>query len=141
MSARVGGYNHSMKQVTRDIDPQAARDLLERPARACLAFSGPAGPVVVPVILLWRENRYLLGLTPGSASPPAAGQEAVLLVDEGVYYFDLRAIYLRGQLQPIAAPDWVTPDGAVAGRDWFELLPIKTVAWDYGSMREVRDAD
>ena len=130
-----------MKQVTRDIDPQKAHDLLERPARACLAFSDRAGPVVVPVILLWRAERYLVGLTPGPGRLPAAGQEAVLLVDEGVYYFDLRAIYLRGQLQLIAAPDWVTPDWAAAGHEWFELLPTKTIAWDYGSMREVRDAD
>ena len=35
---------------------------------------------------------------------PAPGQEIVLLVDEGIYYFDLRAIYIRGTVQPGPPP-------------------------------------
>jgi hypothetical protein len=58
----------------------------------------------------------------------------VLLVDEGVYFFDLCAVYVRGHAQP-AEP----PIGAHAGHTWFELIPLKTVAWDYGTLREVTD--
>ncbi|MEZ4517272.1 MAG: hypothetical protein R3C44_10685 [Chloroflexota bacterium] len=58
-----------------------------------------------------------------------------MLVDEGIYFFDLRAIYIRGHIQPAE-----TPAGAPAEHVWFELIPSKTVAWDYGSLREVDDA-
>ena len=29
---------------------------------------------------------------------------------------------------------------ACIGRIWFEVIPLKTVAWDYGTLREVKDA-
>lgn len=76
---------------------------------------------------MWRDGRYLVGMPEDAAGQPGAGQEAVLLVDEGVHFFELRAIYVRGSLKPSEAPE-----GAPAGRVWFELLPGKTVAWDYG---------
>ncbi len=125
-----------MKSVTRDIDPRLAQDLLERVPRACLSFAGERGPRVEPVRVVWQNGGCLVGLPPGADARPAPGQEAVLLVDEGIYYFELRAIYIRGSLQPIAAPT-----GERAGGAWFALAPVKAVAWDYGSMREVDDGD
>jgi hypothetical protein len=65
---------------------------------------------------------------------PQNGQEVVLLVDEGIYFFDLRACYIRGQL---VTSEQQTSTTEVA---WYELLPLKTVAWDYGELHEVRDA-
>lgn len=120
------------KQVTRNIDPASAQDLLERVPRACLSFAGDRGPEAWPVVLLWRDGRYLIHFQQSAGCPPAAGQEAVLLVDEGGHYFDLRAIYIRGQVRPAEAPP-----GAPFKRAWYELVPLKTVAWDYGQMREV----
>ncbi len=121
-----------MNQVTRDIDPREAQDLLERVPRACLAFAGESGPQALPVRLIWQAGRYWIGL-PAEAEPlPDTGQEVVLLVDEGIYYFELRAIYIRGQAQA-AEP----PAGAPGGHTWLEVVPAKTVAWDYGKMREV----
>jgi len=123
-----------MKLVTRDVDPDSTRDLLERVPRACLSFASNLGPRTQPVGLLWHEGRYLVSI-PGEAEyQPLSGQEVVLLVDEGIYYFDLRAIYIRGQVKTTEAP----PDSP-AGRKWFEVVPIKTVAWDYGTLREVED--
>ncbi len=99
--------------------------MLERAPRVCLAFAGVDGPRVYPVKLAFKAGRcqvYLPALKM-DALPP----EAVLLVDEGVYYFDLRAIYIRGALQP-------------AGEGWFELVPTRTVAWDYGLLRWVESS-
>lgn len=124
-----------MKKVTRNIDPASARDLLERVPRACICFAGDQGPQAQPVVMLWREGRYLAGFPGETGRRPGPGQEVVLLIDAGIYYFDLRAIYIRGQAQPAEAPM-----GAPAGRTWFEVAPLKTVAWDYGMLREVRDA-
>ncbi len=120
-----------MRQVTRDIDPRQAQDLLERVPRACLSFASQSGPRVWPVEVWWQPGRCLVGIPAGAEDRPGPGQEAVLLVDEGIYYFDLRAITIRGQVQPAAAPP-----GARAETAWFELVPSKTVAWDYGSMRD-----
>ncbi len=123
-----------MKRVTRNIDPGNARDLLERVPRACLSFACDDGPHAQPIVLVWHEERYLAGIPENVDRQPAPDQEVVLLVDEGIYWFDLRAIYIRGQVKPAEAPR-----GAPGGRTWFELIPSKTVAWDYGALREVSD--
>jgi hypothetical protein len=123
-----------MKLVTRDVDPDSMRDLLERVPRACLSFASEHGPQTQPVGLIWHEDRYLVSMLMEAEYQPVSGQEVVLLVDEGVYYFDLRAIYIRGRVKISEAP----PD-APAGRKWFEVVPIKTAAWDYGTMREVEN--
>lgn len=120
-------------RVSRDVAPDAVRDLLERVPRACVCFAGEHGPQALPALLAWRDRRHLAGL-PETADRPAPGQEVVLLVDEGIHFFDLRAVYVRGTARPVPAPD-----GVPAGHAWFEVVPVKTVAWDYGSLREVRE--
>ena len=123
-----------MAQITRNIDPASALDLLARPARACLAFAGPGGALALPVALAWSDEQVRAGVPERAQPQLGAGQEAVLLADEGIYFFDLRAIYLRGRLEPVEAPA-----GAPAGYRWFVLAVQKTVAWDYGALREVPD--
>ncbi len=123
-----------MKRVTRNIDPRSARDLLERVPRACLSFASDHGPQAQPIVLVWQDDRYLVGLPLDADRQPGSGQEVVLLIDEGVYFFDLRAIYIRGQVKQASAPR-----GAPSSRTWFEVVPLKAVAWDYGTLREVRD--
>jgi hypothetical protein len=124
----------SMKRVTRNIDPGLARDLLERVPRACICFADDRGPQAQPVVLVWHDRRYSFGIAENVDAKPSSGQEVVLLVDEGVDFFDLRALYVRGRVQP-AEP----PRDAPAGHEWFEVTPLKTVAWDYGALREVSD--
>ncbi len=128
--------NTKNQPVTRDIDPGSAQDLLERVPRACLAFAGDNGPLLQPVEVVWQAGRYWIGIPAETNHPPATGQEVVLLIDEGIYYFDLRALTLRGQAQPAAAPP-----GARAGCAWLELIPTKMVAWDYGKMRPASKAN
>ena len=122
-----------MKHITRDIDPIEAQDLLERVPRACLAYADDNGPYALPMAFAWRNGRYFVGLT--APIELHADQEVVVLIDEGVHFFDLRAIYIRGRIQPATAPL-----GADTNRRWFEVIPTKIVAWDYGTLREVNDA-
>lgn len=124
----------SLKRITRDIDPVDAQDLLERVPRASLAFAGDDGPYAQPIAFVWRDSRYFVGIAEATNLQPTVDQEVVLLVDEGVQYFDLRAIYIRGRVKSVEAPN-----DAPAGRTWFEVIPLKTVAWDYGTLREVQD--
>jgi hypothetical protein len=123
-----------MTHVTRNIDPAVARDLLERVPRACINFASAEGPQAQPVLVNYQNDRCLVGVPQTERFSPEVGQEVVLLVDEGVYYFDLRAIYIRGTIQPTAALP-----GLAAGHTWFEVVPVKTVAWDYGTMHEAAD--
>ncbi|MCL4560020.1 MAG: hypothetical protein M1281_05335 [Chloroflexi bacterium] len=112
-----------MKQVTRNIDPDYAHDLLERFPRACLSYVVNTGPQVQPVGLQWHPGRFPISLPEDAEYQPVSGQEVVLLIDDGVYYFDLCAAYIRGQVQLSEFPP-----GAPAGRKWFEVIPLKTVA-------------
>lgn len=115
--------------ISRNIDLDQARDLLERVPRACMTFAGSDGPVAQPVTFEWRAEHYRIGI-PASAQLPADEQEIVLLIDEGVYFFDLRAIYIRGQIHHTQAD---------AAHHWVELTPLKIAAWDYGTLHEVND--
>ena len=124
-----------MKRVTRNIDPSSARDLLERVPRTCLCFANDHGPQAQPIVLVWHDGRYLVGLLEEADHQPDSDQEVVLLIDEGVHYFDLRALYIRGQVKQASAP----PEAPAADCTWLEVVPLKTVAWDYGTLREVRD--
>jgi hypothetical protein len=121
-----------MKLVTRDIDPENAQDLLKRVPRACMAFAGEDGPQAIPIEFVWQADCYLAGIPEIDGCLPNPGDEVVFLIDEGVSFFDLRAIYIRGQVKPASAPA-----GVPAGCSWFEVVPYKTVAWDYGMLREV----
>ena len=123
-----------MTRVTRDVAVADVADLLDGSHRACLAFSGPDGPEVVPVVLRFFEGRYVVGVADRDIAGLDAGAEAVLLVDDGIQWFDLRAVYARGVIEPSDPPP-----GARAGPRWFEVVPRKAVAWDYGSLREVGD--
>jgi hypothetical protein len=51
-----------MKRVTRNIDPDCARDLLERVPRACISFACDHGPQAQPIVLVWHDDRYLAGI-------------------------------------------------------------------------------
>ena len=123
-----------MKRVTRNIDPVYARDLLERVPRACISFACDDGPHAQPIVLVWHDDRYFVSIPENADCRPATGQEVVILIDEGIHFFDLRAIYIRGQVKLVE-----TPSDAPADHTWFEVVPLNTVAWDYGLLREVRD--
>lgn len=123
-----------MKRITRNIDLVEARDLLERVPRACIAFAGDEGPQAEPVTVLFKDDRYLVGMPSSAASHPTVHDEVVLLVDEGLQFFDLRAIYVRGHVQPLGEVERLPAD-----LFWFAVQPTRTVAWDYGRIREVDD--
>jgi hypothetical protein len=121
-----------VKRITLNVDLVEARDLLERVPRACVAFTSDDGPRVEPVTLLFKDDRYLVGMPSSAASHLAVNEEVVLLVDDGVQFFDLRAIYVRGDVQPLGGVEGLGGDFF-----WFEVQPTRTVAWDYARMREV----
>lgn len=116
--------------MTRDVEVEHNVDLLCRPSRACLAFDADGAVTTVPAALLFHEGRYWAGI-PEAAEAPEADSEVVLLVDDGYWFFDLRAVFVRGRAVPGDAP----PRGKPSGMTWCEVPPELVVAWDYGTLR------
>ncbi len=81
------------------------------------------------MVLAAHDGRYFAGVQANAGRLLDPGQEVVLLVDEGVHDYDRRAIYIRSQAQPAEAPV-----SAPTRHAWLEVVPLKTVAWDYGSI-------
>ncbi len=117
-----------MKRVTRAVRPEDLRELLEHPPRATLAFVREGQIHALPVAFKFDAGRYLVGLPDDAISP---ANRVKLLVDDGPWYFDLRGLWARGALTPCDPPAGGSKEHA-----WFELMPEKTVAWHYGSMRQ-----
>jgi hypothetical protein len=127
-----------MRRITHAVDPEKMRGLLERVPRACMAFADAGIADVVPVEFRLQEGRYWIGISGGGSGPVRGADEPVkLLVDEGMYYFDMRGIWIRGRL--LFSEE--RPDAGSPALNWFQLVPEKFVAWDFGAMREVMGND
>ena len=109
------------------------RDLLERVPRACIVFLSAGTVDLVPVEFRLQEGRYWIGLS-GDGSAPGPGEPVKLLIDEGMYYFDMRGIWMRGR----ASFGEERPETGSPALNWFQLVPEKFIAWDFGTMRKVR---
>ncbi len=116
-----------MTAITNRISLEEASDLLDPPARACVGFVMNDRPHVEPVTLQFERGRFMIGLD--ASLPLDRCDEVVLVVDEGLYYFDLRAVYVRGTPRPVGSDD-------DAGRR-FEIEATKISCWDYGRLRAV----
>jgi len=126
-----------MRRLTRAVDPEDVRDLLERVPRANVAFNDAGAIAAAPVAFRFQAGRYWVGVSREGPGPaPRPGDQVALLIDDGCYYFELRGIWIRGQ----ALLAEQIPEGVCADLDWLQLLPDKVVAWDYGTLREVEDA-
>jgi hypothetical protein len=119
-----------MKHVTKRVKPEAVRDLLDRVPRATLAFNDHDAVAALPVAFRFHGGRYWVGLSRSTTAPQPAAP-VTLVIDEGWYWFDLRGIYLRGNIAP-AEP----PPGGASTLDWFELTPVMVSAWEYATLHE-----
>ncbi len=103
--------------------PRLATD----PPRAALAFATRDGPQCLPVVVRCDHDQIRIGIDRASLPENGAPERAVLLVDDGRYWFELQAIVRRGTLEPTAS------SGTNA---WFRLTTQHEVAWDYGRLHE-----
>jgi len=119
-----------MKQITRAVALEDVRDLLERVPHAHVAWHDGDRVSAIAVSFRFADEKYWIGVPPDTA--PLGGAQAMLLIDEGWYYFDLRGLRVRGRVAPADVP----PPGSSAALRWLALLPEKLIAWDYGTMRQ-----
>ena len=123
-----------MLRITHSVDPEKMQDLLERVPRACIVFVNAGMVDIMPVELRFQEGRYWIGISGSeSGAAPEPNERVKLLVDEGLYYFDMRGIWIGGR----ASFDEVLPEADRSPLNWFQLVPDKFVAWDFASMRDV----
>ena len=118
-----------MPEITRAATLDDSADLLARVPHANLAFATPAGIDATPVAFRYFDGHYWIGLPRGEETP-TLGTHAMLLIDDGVFYFDLRGVRVRGTLR-----DAATPPALDNRLRWLDLEPLKINAWHYGSMR------
>jgi hypothetical protein len=126
-----------MKRMTRAVDPDDLRDLLEHAPQANVAFSEAGAVAALPVAFIFRDGRYWIGIPRESSGPtPQPNEHVALLIDDGCYSLELRGIHIRGQ----ALPAEQAPEGASLPCEWLQVVPEKIIAWDYGAVREAKDA-
>src|SRR6185436_7317886 len=77
----------------------------------------------------WHEGRVRLGIPIGIAR---VGGRVAIVVDEGWFWWDLRAFLARGALVPSLHPDGAGSTDLA----WFELAADRVTAWDYGRLHE-----
>ena len=118
------------RRVTRDVAPDALRELLDRPPRATVAFVDAGAPDAVPARARVRGGRHLFALA--ATAPALDGREVVLLVDDGPYWFQLRGVSVRGIALRVAPP----ADEDASGLAWYAIDVRRVLAWDYGAIRE-----
>ena len=119
-----------MRHVSNRVGVDALRDLLDKARVAVLAHVDASGVVqALPVAFRWHEGRVRVGL-PGGALE--SGVRVALAVDDGWFWWELRAVLARGSLRPSERPD----DSGPSDLAWFELAADRVTAWDYGTLRE-----
>lgn len=128
--------------VIRDVDPQDVADLGTDPPRACLAIIRTGRTCLLPVRARAVEGGYRITVRREDASG-LDGVQALLVIDDGVAWFELRAVTARGTLSTPATATNAAETNA-AGQQATETVPFlltprRVIAWDYGALRPSPD--
>jgi len=120
-----------MGRITQRVDPGALADELERRGRAAVAFATAGRIDALPARVL-RHGELFVGLDPTALPADANVRRTTLILDDGSFWFELRAVNSRGHMTPAQA----LPPGAVDDLAWFVFRPERETAWDYGTLHE-----
>ena len=121
-----------MGRVVQRVDPVQLAGVLAPHARAAIAFDRDGAVEALPVRYRRRGEEHLVGIARDAMPEPASFARAVLVLDDGSYWFELRAVTWRGRLVPARAEAVGDPGDLV----WHAFVPIGAVAWDYGTLHE-----
>jgi pyridoxamine 5'-phosphate oxidase-like protein len=114
--------------ITRDVDASAVADLAASPVRVALAANGEDGVFLTPVRVTLEDPAAAASspriVTVPQAHPDLTDRNVVVIADDGPQWFRLRSLTVRGVAKAI-------------GGGSYRIVPERTVAWDYGSLREV----
>jgi len=117
-------------RVTNRVGVETLQGLLGGARTAALAYVDEAGAVrALPAAFRWHDGRVRLGIPIGVLR---VGARVAIVVDEGWFWWDLRAFLARGALVPSLHPDGAGSTDLA----WFELAADRVTAWDYGRLHE-----
>jgi hypothetical protein len=119
------------RPVTQRVAAGELDSLVDDAARAALAIAGPAGPAIVPVLVRRDGEELAVGIEPANTER-FIGLPVMVLVDDGRFWFELRAIAWRGRLDPARATS-----GSGDVLTWLPLRVEHVAAWDYARLHEV----
>jgi hypothetical protein len=115
--------------ISRDVEPSAVVDLALSPPRVALAVTVDEQILVLPASMNLDEpvdpawSTRIVQVPDGS--PDLADRNVVVVADDGPQWFRLRSLTVRGMAEAM-------------GHCTYRVVPRRIVAWDYGSLREVR---
>jgi hypothetical protein len=121
-------YRKGAAVITRDVEASAVADLALSPARAALATTVDDEILLLPVSVTLEEpvnpasSPRIVQMPNGDRD--LAGRNVVLIADDGPQWFRLRSLTVRGMANAM-------------GDCTYRVVLNRTVAWDYGSLREV----
>jgi hypothetical protein len=117
--------------VTQRVDAASMPDLDAAPTRAAIAFATESGPLCLPALVRRAEGGLEVAFNTTHLNGDAVPERATLLVDDGRYWFELRAVVRRGRL----GPGEPVGDRPV----WRAFETRSEVAWDYGRLHRGPD--
>lgn len=121
-----------MGRITQRIDPEPLAAELVEHGRAAIAFHDAGSVQALPARVRRHSGELWIGLTPELAPPAASLDRVTVLLDDGTFWFELRAVNWRGRL---TVPEVTRPDG-FEDLAWFRFEPQRATAWDYGTLHE-----
>ena len=125
-----------MGRVVQRVDPVQLAGVLAPHARAAIAFDRDGAVEALPVLYRRRGEEHLVGVARDALPEPASFARAVLVLDDGSYWFELRAVTWRGRIDPAPAD----PADAAGELVWLAFVPTGAIAWDYGTLHQDPDA-
>lgn len=118
--------------ISPRVDPAPLADALIAGARAAIAFDCNGEVEAVPVLCRIEGDRLWIGVARESAPPASSFGRVVLVLDDGRYWFELRAHTWRGRIEAVDG----APSGATDDIVWLCFIPSGAIAWNYGALRE-----
>lgn len=122
-----------MPRITQRTAPDPlARKLAAAGARAAIALDRDGMVDPLPALHRRHGDAHWIGVARGALPDAAAFERAVLVVDDGQWWFELRAVTWRGRAERVDAPPFVSGADLV----WLRFEPRGAIAWDYGRLHE-----
>lgn len=125
-----------MGRVVQRVDPAQLARVLEGTARAAIAIDRNGTVEALPALYRRCGDQHRVGVARDALPDSAWFERAVLVLDDGAYWFELRAVTWRGRIEPAPADAANGADAVV----WFVFDPIGAIAWDYGALHEDAEA-
>lgn|SRR5574340_153492 len=119
-----------MGRITQRVDPERVATALLGHGRAAIAVDRDGEVDALPVAVRRRDDELWIGIAPEAVPPETAFAHAALVLDDGSFWFELRAVNWRGHIRVEAPP------GGSDDLVWLSFVPRRASAWDYATLHE-----